>query len=164
MRQGMGLRESVFIFHARRATAWSVQNSENKSLRISRDSRQPFESTILIAVEDLVAGLARDIEFPAQRRHLLALEQASHEAKSFIHLVTLPPRHFAPPQRPEVLPNVPGMKCYPSLRKGNPLSLNPLAGFPSPEILLFLAPRVDFAPFGFADSLSIKHLETMKCR
>jgi hypothetical protein len=33
-------------------------------------------STILVAVEDLVASLARNPELGAQRRHLLALEQA----------------------------------------------------------------------------------------
>jgi len=43
----------------------------------------------------------------AQGRHLLAVEQASHEAEAFVHFVTLLPGHFAPPQRPEVLPMSP---------------------------------------------------------
>jgi hypothetical protein len=35
---------------------------------------QSREAAIFVAVEDLVAGLARDAELGAQRRHLLALE------------------------------------------------------------------------------------------
>ncbi len=65
---------------------------------------QPFEPAILIALEDLVAGLARDIELAAQGRHLLAVEQSRYESQPFIHLVTLLPRHFALPQSAEVLP------------------------------------------------------------
>src|SRR4030095_12525594 len=34
---------------------------------------QGLEAAIFVAVEDLVAGLARDAELGAQRRHLLAL-------------------------------------------------------------------------------------------
>ena len=68
---------------------------------------EPFEPAVLIALEDLVAGLARDIELAAQRRHLLAVEQSGDESKTFIHFVTLLPRHFALPQRPEVLPMCP---------------------------------------------------------
>jgi hypothetical protein len=68
---------------------------------------QSFEPAILIALEDLVAGLARDIELAGQRRHLLAVEQSRYESEAFIHLVTLLPRHFALPRRPEVLPMCP---------------------------------------------------------
>ena len=68
---------------------------------------QAVQPAVLVALEDLVAGLARDIELPAQRRHLLAVEQPGHEPETFIHLGTLLPRHFALPQRPEVLPMCP---------------------------------------------------------
>ena len=68
---------------------------------------QALEPAILIALEDLVAGLARDIELPAQRCHLLAIEQTRHKSKPFVHFVTLLPRHFALPQSPEVLPMCP---------------------------------------------------------
>ncbi len=33
-----------------------------------------------------------DPELPAQLRHLLAIEQASHKPQALIHLATLPPR------------------------------------------------------------------------
>jgi hypothetical protein len=35
---------------------------------------ETLQSAILIALVDLVAGLARDIEFPAQHGHFLAVE------------------------------------------------------------------------------------------
>src|SRR5205085_7756198 len=50
---------------------------------------ESFEPAILVALEDLVAGLARDVELAAQRRHLLAVEQSRYESKPLIHLVTL---------------------------------------------------------------------------
>src|SRR5512138_1092291 len=49
--------------------------------------------TILVAVEDLVAGLPGNPELGAQRRHLLALEQAGDKPESLVHDVTLLPRH-----------------------------------------------------------------------
>src|SRR5205807_9213895 len=56
--------------------------------------RQALHPAILVAVEDLVAGLARDLELPAQHRHLLPIQTPSYEAKPFVHLVTLLPRHL----------------------------------------------------------------------
>src|SRR5512134_3325702 len=61
--------------------------------------RQSLQTTALIAGEDLVAGLAGDIELPAKRRHLLPLEQPSYKPQAFIHLATLPPRHLRLPPR-----------------------------------------------------------------
>lgn len=58
---------------------------------------QTLQAAILVAIEDLVAGLARDTELPAERRHLLAIEQSRHETKAFIHKVTLLPRHLCSP-------------------------------------------------------------------
>ena len=64
---------------------------------------QSVEAIVLVPLEDLVAGLARDIELAAQGRHLLPIEQAGDETETFIHLGTLLPGHFALPQSPEVL-------------------------------------------------------------
>ena len=50
-------------------------------------------AAIFVAGEDLVAGLARDPELGAQRRHLLALEQPGDKPESLVHDVTLLPRH-----------------------------------------------------------------------
>src|SRR5262245_22307922 len=51
------------------------------------------DTTILVAIEDLVAGLPRDPELGAQRRHLLALKQAGDKPEPLVHDVTLLPRH-----------------------------------------------------------------------
>jgi hypothetical protein len=58
-------------------------------------SAEPFQTATVIAIKDLVAGLARDPEPAAQHRHLLAVQQPGNEFHSFIHLVTLLPGHFA---------------------------------------------------------------------
>src|SRR5947207_12803491 len=42
---------------------------------------ESVEPAVLIALVDLVAGLARDIELAAQRRHLLAIEQPRYQSE-----------------------------------------------------------------------------------
>src|SRR5262249_31321308 len=69
--------------------------------------RECLNPTVLVAVEDLVAGLARNPELGAQRRHLFALEQAGDKPESLVHDVTLLPRHA---------PLLEGAKCHPSAR------------------------------------------------
>src|SRR5918999_650994 len=66
-----------------------------------------LHAAVLVAVEDLVAGLARNPELDAQRRHLLALEQAGDKPESLVHDVTLLPRHA---------PSWWGAECHPSAR------------------------------------------------
>jgi len=61
-----------------------------------------IKATLLVAVEDLVAGDARDAELAAQRRHLLSLKQAGDKAKTFIHRLTLVPGHSGAPQMLDV--------------------------------------------------------------
>jgi len=63
----------------------------------------------------MVAG--RLVGFPterAQRRHLLALEQAGDKPEPFVHDVTLLPRH-APPE---------GRKCHPCVRRNTVLPIS----------------------------------------
>ena len=54
---------------------------------------QAVEPGVPVAVEDLVAGLARDAELTAQRSHLLAVEETGHESQTFVHLAPLLPGH-----------------------------------------------------------------------
>jgi hypothetical protein len=54
-----------------------------------------------------VAPVLREISNSRHRRHLLAVEQAGHETKMFVHPGTLLPRHFALLQRPGALPMSP---------------------------------------------------------
>src|SRR5262245_45372625 len=77
-----------------------------------------LHAAVLVAVEDLVAGLAGNPELDAQRRHLLALEQAGDKPESLVHDVTLLPRH-APSWRGQSVTHPLGIRCYLSLRKDN---------------------------------------------
>src|SRR5690606_18290053 len=76
---------------------------------------QRLQAFILVATKDLVPGLARDAELPANLAHSFSLEKTGYEAKTLLHHRTLLPRH----QR---LPLQSG-KCYPCVRyKSSPMS------------------------------------------
>ncbi len=60
--------------------------------------REPLQPAFLIALEDLVAGLARDPELPAQPGHALAIFEPNHETYAFVHNRTFLPWH--PTSRP----------------------------------------------------------------
>jgi hypothetical protein len=78
------------------------------SVRSSASVCQALKTCVFIPLKDLVTRLARDTELPAQRRHLLALKQPGDKLHTFIHHVTLPPRH------PTLLAK--GQKCNLCLR------------------------------------------------
>jgi hypothetical protein len=63
-----------------------------------------LHAAVLVPVKDLVAGLPRNPELGAQRRHLLALEQAGHKAEPLVHDVTLLPRHAPSSEGAKVSP------------------------------------------------------------
>src|SRR5215471_10772143 len=71
------------------------------SIRAAAAVGQANSAEVLIALEDLVAGLARDIELAAQHCHLFPAQEAGHKPDTFIHLGTLLPGHFALPQSAE---------------------------------------------------------------
>jgi len=48
-----------------------------------------WQSPFLVAIEDLVAGCARNPELPAEFRHGFTREPPSHKLQSFIHNGTL---------------------------------------------------------------------------
>src|SRR3984957_17757495 len=74
---------------------------------------QPLHPAFLITIEDLVAGLARNAELPAQIRHRLPSQSPSHELNSFIHDRTLLPRHpLSSQQKGESVTYVSGTICY----------------------------------------------------
>jgi hypothetical protein len=68
-------------------------------VRSPRAIGQSFQADVVIAPEDRVAGLARDVEVPAHRGHLLPLQEPGNELQPFINLVTLLPGHFALPAK-----------------------------------------------------------------
>src|SRR3954447_22248527 len=49
---------------------------------------QPLNPAFLVAIEDLVASLAKNPDLAAEFGHGLAVESASHKLKSFIHYRT----------------------------------------------------------------------------
>ena len=83
--------------------------------RPARAIAQGLEPVLLVAIENLVAGLARYPELPTDIRHRLPVEQAGDKAQAFLHHRTRLPRHQHLP------PN--GKKCYPCVRYGmSPMS------------------------------------------
>src|SRR5579863_1975713 len=60
--------------------------------------REPLQSAFLIALEDLIAGFARDLKLPAQRGHALAVFEPNHESYACVHNRTFLPWH--PTSRP----------------------------------------------------------------
>jgi uncharacterized protein len=120
-------------------------------VRSSAAISQPFQSAVFVSLEDLVAGLARDIELAAQHRHLLAVEQAGYKSKSFVHLATLLPRHFGLPK---------GLKCYPCVRK-EVLPLSREGHDLTPEttkMKIVLVPLMIFASSTFMAAAWLGHL------
>src|SRR2546422_597301 len=65
------------------------------------------DPAVFVPLEDLVAGLPRNAERGAQRRHLLALEQAGHKPEPLVHDVTLLPRHAPSCEGAKVSPMCP---------------------------------------------------------
>ena len=78
------------------------------SHRPPRAIGQGGKPVLLVAVENLVASLARYAELPAHLRHALAVQQAGDKAQAFLHHRTRCPRYQHLP------PN--GEKCYPCVR------------------------------------------------
>src|SRR5579862_5177403 len=59
---------------------------------------EPLQSAFLVALEDLVAGFARNLKLAAQSGHALAVLQPNHESYAFVHNRTFLPWH--PTSRP----------------------------------------------------------------
>jgi hypothetical protein len=78
--------------------------------RPARPIREGLQAVVLVALEDLVAGLAGDAELPAEIGHALAFEAASDETEALLHSRTLLPGHRHLP------PALPSEKCYPCVR------------------------------------------------
>ena len=85
--------------------------------RPARAVRQGLEAVVLVALEDLVAGLARDAELPADLAHRLAVQKTRDEPQTLLHNRTLLPGHRHLP------PGMPGGRCHPCVRyKLSPMS------------------------------------------
>jgi hypothetical protein len=74
--------------------------------RTPRAVRQRFQSIILVAVEDLVAGLARNTELTAHIAHTFSVHKTDHKPKTFLHHRTLHPRYQHLPQKRKTVTHV----------------------------------------------------------
>src|ERR1700731_1722485 len=76
--------------------------------RPARAGGQGLETVFLVALEDLVAGLARNAERATDLAHRFAVQQPSDEPQALVHYRTLLPRHPRLPRK--------GERCYPCVR------------------------------------------------
>jgi hypothetical protein len=76
--------------------------------RPARAVGERLEPVFLVAVENLVTGLAGDTGVAADLGHRLAIEDTGEKAQAFVHNRTLFPRHPHPPQK--------SGKCNPCVR------------------------------------------------
>src|SRR5215468_6476938 len=70
---------------------------------------QRLKPVFLVAIKDLVAGLPRNAEIPADVRHCLPVQQPGDKPQALLHHRTRFPRH-------QHLPPTKGEKCYPCVR------------------------------------------------
>jgi hypothetical protein len=86
-------------------TLMTLLNPQNRLLYLEgrfvgmpiRTSGLIFQTTntdILVAIKNLVAGLTGDAKLPTHHRHFLTIEKLSHKPETFIHSITLFPRHL----------------------------------------------------------------------
>ncbi len=59
---------------------------------------QTVQATFLVAIVDLVAGDPRYAELTAKGRHLIPFKQPGNEFETFVHWLTLFPRHSGSPK------------------------------------------------------------------
>ena len=76
--------------------------------RPTRTIGQGLQTVFLVALEDLVAGLARNAERATDLAHRFAVQQLSDEPQALVHYRTLLPRHPHLPRK--------GERCYPCVR------------------------------------------------
>src|SRR5579863_3132630 len=87
----------MFVTKLHDARLEQLRQSIGLPIRPSRAVGEALKASLLVAGEDLVAGLARDIELSTKIAHPLAFEQASHKSQPFVHFGTLLPRHLLSP-------------------------------------------------------------------
>jgi hypothetical protein len=89
---------SVFTFHVENVVLHLKRKLVGVTKGTSASVREPVNAAFLVAIEDLVAGFARNPELPAQFRHGFTRKPPTHKLQSFIHNRTLLPRHCSSPE------------------------------------------------------------------
>src|SRR6266404_1955416 len=80
--------------------------------RPARAIGQGLETVFLVALEDLVAGLARNAEPATDLAHRFAVQQPSDKPQALVHHRTLLPRHPRLPRKGEGVTHVSGTICH----------------------------------------------------
>ena len=80
--------------------------------RPARTVGQGLEAVFLVALEDLVAGLARNAERATDLAHRFAVQQLSDKPQAFVHYRTLLPRHPHLPPKGNGVTHVSGTICH----------------------------------------------------
>src|SRR6516162_10520104 len=105
-----GTPARVLLLHVENIVLYLKRQLVRIVMRATAAVGQPLHPTFVVAIEDLVTGFTGDAELPAQFRHRLARNPATHKLNSFVHNRTFLPRHSLPPLFKK------GKKCNPCLR------------------------------------------------
>src|SRR6185503_3199361 len=135
------------------------------SIRPPAAISQRVQATRLVAVENLVAGLPRDAERGAQRRHLFALEQAGDEPQPLVHGVTLLPRHAPSSEGAKVSPMCPEYGV--TYLSGRTNSVNAVTcgrcGFePSRQLRAISGQIAEQSVFDLLDGLTVRRVDDVR--
>jgi hypothetical protein len=76
-----------------------THRNSDRPIGPARPIREPVQADLVIAREDLVAGLTGDAELTARHRHLLPVQQPGNELYTLIHGFTHLPGHLALPAK-----------------------------------------------------------------
>src|SRR5262249_60352492 len=98
---------------------------------------QSFQTAFFIAFQNLISGLPRYAELPAQRSHAFPVFETDHKANPFVHNRTLLPRHplFASSWGRKSVTCVSGTFCYLCVAAGQDL-IGTLGGIRTPDTRL----------------------------
>jgi hypothetical protein len=92
----------VLLFHVQDVVFHLERKLIGVSIGPTASVRQALNTALLIAVEDLIARLARDAELAAELGHRFAGYPSSHKLQPFVHHRTLLPRHQPLPKWEEL--------------------------------------------------------------
>src|ERR1700745_4349821 len=111
-----GAPAGVFALHVQDEIFHLKGKLVGVAIRAATAVGQALHAALLVTIEDLVAGLARDAKLSAQLSHRLAGQAASHELQPLVHHRTLLPRHHPLQKKAGSVTHVSGTFCYLCLR------------------------------------------------
>src|ERR1700724_4738033 len=94
-----GTPTRVFALHVENEILHLKRKLMRVAVGASASVGQPLHPTLLVAIEDLVAGLTGDAKLPAKICHRLPRQPASHQLRPLIPNPTLLSAHPLPPKK-----------------------------------------------------------------